>query len=188
MKHQEQQNLDPYSPPELEGEGISPNKASELESSSGQVSPRKVHRKHWLLPLLGYGYIPAVIGLAILLGNGGFDGFTLFISSGAVLLILLPAYAVLIAKLFAERSRQGIHSILLSLYQIFSLVPPAYWIVFVLTFGGSPAWFRRGFERLKRSHQVSRQWAWATKLRAKAWVRSKGWWGLYSRLWQLRSG
>ena len=139
MKHQEQQNLDPYSPPELEGEGISLNKASELESSSGQLSLRKVHRKHWLLPLLGYGYIPAVIGLAILLGNGGFDGFTLFISSGAVLLILLPAYAVLIAKLFAERSRQGIHSILLSLYQIFSLVPPAYWIVVVLTFGGSPA-------------------------------------------------
>ena len=143
MKRQEQQNLDPYSPPELEGEGTSPNKASESERSSGQLSPIKVHSKHWLLPLLGYGYVPAVIGLGITLGNGGLiniiDRYLLFICSGAFLLILLPAYAVLIAKLFAERSRQGIHSILVSLYQIFSLVPPAYWIVVVLTFGGSPA-------------------------------------------------
>ena len=139
MKHQEQQNLDPYSPPELEGEVLRPNKDSELESSSGQLPPSKVDRKHWLLPLLGYGYVPAVIGLGLTLDKDNFDGYYLFINSGAFLLILLPAYAVLIAKLFIERSRQGIHSILLSLYQIFSLVPPAYWIVVVLSFGGSPA-------------------------------------------------
>ena len=87
------------------------------------------------MPWYGYGYVPLVFAFLFVTD----DGYTTFIYSGLLLLILLPLYAAGIVWLTVKRIQQGKNSALLTVYQILSIVPPLLWLLLVMTFNGSPA-------------------------------------------------
>ena len=87
------------------------------------------------MPWYGYGYVPLVFAFLFVTD----DGYTTFVYSGLLLLILLPLYAAGIVWLTVKRIQQGTNSALLTVYQILSIVPPLLWLLLVMTFNGSPA-------------------------------------------------
>ena len=142
--------------------GTGPEGSSDRSRESGGKGPEKTnphsapkiagHSKHakrtgagnpeagqWVLPLFGYGYVPVIFGLLLTIQDVGFAGYELFVNSGLALIFLLPVYAIILAKLAINRGNEGRKSVGLSLFQFVSLVPLVLWLLFVLTFGGSPA-------------------------------------------------
>ena len=93
----------------------------------------------WVLPLFGYGYVPVIFGLLLTIQDVGFARYELFVNSGLALIFLLPVYAIILAKFAINRGNEGRKSVGLYLFQFVSLVPLVLWLLFVFTFGGSPA-------------------------------------------------
>lgn len=137
MNDQENQTLDPYYPPNLQGER-SPEEPK-LASSAGQDLAGKIDLKHRLLPLLGFGYVPLIIALALAAPKDNFAGYYVFVYSGLALFGLLPVYALAVLTSIIARSKHPTPSSGLTIVQIISLFPPALWLLFVVTFNGSPA-------------------------------------------------
>ena len=142
--------------------GTGPEGSSDRSRESGGKGPEKTnpysapksagHSKHakrtgagnpeagqWVLPLFGYGYVPVIFGLLLTFQDVGFARYELFVNSGLALIFLLPVYAIILAKLAINRGNEGSKSVGLSLFQFVSLVRLVLWLLFVLTFGGSPA-------------------------------------------------
>ena len=107
--------------------------------SRGQSNQPKCHPIHWILPLVACSYVPVLFGLGPLLDKDSFDRYYLFVYSGVLLLLLIPVYIVAVVWLTRRRLKQGNNTIGLTVFQIVSLIPPAIWLLLVLTFGGSPA-------------------------------------------------
>ena len=92
----------------------------------------RLNRVHWLVPILGYAYVPAFFTFAILseyanwLGQDGIaetlESIRNFFWNG--ILILLPIYLVVILFLGWRRHRQGTNTNGLNLYHVLSLIPP----------------------------------------------------------------
>ena len=138
-------------------EGSSDSWLEAVEEGSEKTNPSAApknagHSKHakrsgaghpeagqWVLPLFGYGYVPVIFGLLLTIQDVGFARYELFVNSGLALIFLLPLYAIILAKLAINRGNEGRKSVGLSLFQFVSLVPLVLWLLFVLTFGGSPA-------------------------------------------------
>ena len=114
------------------------NPSPTMESSEQSNQP-KCHPIHWRLPLFAYGYVPLLFILGPLMDDDGFDRYYLFVYSGLLLLFLIPVYLVALVWLTRRRLKQGNNTIGLTVFQIVSLIPPAIWLLLVLTFGGSPA-------------------------------------------------
>lgn len=142
--------------------GTGPEGSSDRSRESGGKGPEKTnpysapksagHSKHakrtgagnpeagqWVLPLFGYGYVPVIFGLLLTIQDVGFARYEIFVNSGLALIFLLPVYAIILARLAINRGNEGRKSVGLSLFQFVSLVRLVLWLLFVLTFGGSPA-------------------------------------------------
>ena len=107
--------------------------------SRGQSNQPKCHPIHWILPLAACSYVPVLFGLGPLLDKDSFDRYYLFVYSGVLLLLLIPVYIVAVVWLTRRRLKQGNNTIGLTVFQVVSLIPPAIWLLLVLTFNGSPA-------------------------------------------------
>ncbi len=93
-----------------------------------------------LLPCWALAYFPIVFLAGALFSIGdSFGGYYVFVFSGAALLLLIPAYAVIIGILTVKRIKNGTNTTKITLFQVFSLIVLIFWLVSVLTFGGSPA-------------------------------------------------
>ena len=92
----------------------------------------RLNRVHWLVPILGYAYVPAFFTFAILyeyarsLGQDGIaetlDSIAEFLWLG--IFILLPIYLVVILFLGWRRHRQGTNTTGMNLYHGLSLILP----------------------------------------------------------------
>ena len=107
--------------------------------SRGQSNQPKCHPIHWILPLAACSYVPVLFVLGPLLDKDSFDRYYLFVYSGVLLLLLIPAYIVAVVWLTRRRLKQGNNTIGLTLFQILPLIPLVIWLFLVLTFNGSPA-------------------------------------------------
>ena len=93
----------------------------------------RLNRVHWLVPILGYAYVPSFFTFAILYEYArslGQDGIAETLNSIAVFLwfgifILLPIYLVVILFLGWRRHRQGTNTTGMNLYHGLSLTLPA---------------------------------------------------------------
>ena len=90
----------------------------------------RLNRVHWLVPILGYAYVPSFFTFAILseytnwLGQDGIaetlESICAFFWNG--ILILLPIYLVVILFLGWRRHRQGTNTTGMNLYHGLSLI------------------------------------------------------------------
>ena len=90
----------------------------------------RLNRVHWLVPILGYAYVPSFFTFAILseytnwLGQDGItetlESIRAFFWNG--ILILLPIYLVVILFLGWRRHRQGTNTTGMNLYHGLSLI------------------------------------------------------------------
>ena len=114
----------PYQPPTLSDET--------LAKKGGDAPKAKPHPANWLIPWLGYGYVPLVIGLIFNADIDNFDRYYTFINSAFALLFLLPVYGLVILGLTAQRTLRKTNSVGLTLFQILSMVLPILWLLFGL--------------------------------------------------------
>jgi hypothetical protein len=93
-----------------------------------------------LLPCWALAYFPIVFLAGALFSIGdSFGGYYVFVFSGAALLLLIPAYAVIISILTVKRIKNRTNTIKITLFQLSPLMLFIFFLVSVLTFGGSPA-------------------------------------------------
>ena len=82
---------------------------------------------HWLLPILGYAYVPIVLLLASNQGDArGFLQFSLVMS-----LFGVPFYAAMLFGRNRMRNDQGTNTPGIKLYHGLSLTPPILWTAFL---------------------------------------------------------
>ena len=92
----------------------------------------RLNRVHWLVPILGYAYVPAFHIVEPLYGDArslGQDGIAEMITSIVEFLwfgifISLPVYVVIILYLGWRRHRQGTNTTGMNLYHGLSLILP----------------------------------------------------------------
>ena len=88
----------------------------------------KLNSVHWLLPILGYAYVPILLLLISNLGDArGFLEFSLVVS-----LFGVPFYAAMLFGLNRMRNEQGTNTPGLKVYHGLSLIPPSLWTAFIL--------------------------------------------------------
>tara|TARA_B100001057_G_scaffold498727_1_gene606782 strand:- start:112 stop:480 length:369 start_codon:yes stop_codon:yes gene_type:complete len=93
-----------------------------------------------LLPCWALAYFPIMFLAGALFSIGDpFGKFYVFVFSGMALLVLTPAYAVITSLLTIKRIKNGTNTIKITLFQLCPLIVYIFWLVTVLTFGGSPA-------------------------------------------------
>ena len=120
----ENETNNPYQAPMLSNEPL---------VRKGADGPKtRLNRVHWLVPILGYAYVPSFFTFDILYEYArslGQDGIAETLNSIAVFLwfgifILLPIYLVVILFLGWRRHRQGTNTPGIKLYHVLSLIPP----------------------------------------------------------------
>ena len=121
----ENETNNPYQPPALSDET--------LVRKSADGPKNRLNRVHWIVPILGYAYVPAFFTFAILseyarwLGQHGIaetlESIRAFFWNG--ILILLPIYLGVILFLGWRRHRQGTNTTGMNLYHGLSLILPA---------------------------------------------------------------
>ena len=93
-----------------------------------------------LLPWWALAYFPITFLVGALFSIGDpFGKFYVFVFSGMALLVLTPAYAVITILLTIKRIKNNTNTIKITLFQLCPLIIYIFWLVTVLTFGGSPA-------------------------------------------------
>ena len=127
----ENETNNPYQPPTLSDET--------LAKKGGDAPKAKPHPANWLIPWLGYGYVPLVIGLIFNADIDNFDRYYTFFNSAFAFLFLLLVYGLVILGLTAQRTLRKTNSVGLTLFQILSMVLPILWLFLVMNFNGSPA-------------------------------------------------
>ena len=122
----ENETNNPYQPPTLSEEPLAKKDADGPKA--------KLNPIHWLLPILGYAYVPAFFTFDILYEYArslGQDGIAKTLDSIAEFLwlgifILLPIYLVVIFFLGWHRHRQGTNTTGMNFYHGLSLIPVSY--------------------------------------------------------------
>ena len=128
----ENETNNPYQPPALSDEP--------LVRKSADGPKTRLNRVHWLVPILGYAYVPAFHIVEPLYGDArslGQDGIAEMITSIVEFLwfgifISLPVYVVIILYLGWRRHRQGTNTTGMNLYHGLSLILPTWWFLRVL--------------------------------------------------------
>ena len=113
----------PYQAPALSDET--------LAKKGGDAPKAKPHPANWLIPWLGYGYVPLVIGL-LSVTDAGEERYTWWLLSVSSLFFLLPVYGLVILGLTVQRTLRKTNSVGLTLFQILSMVLPILWLLFGL--------------------------------------------------------
>ena len=117
-----------------------PTLSDEPPVRKGADGPKtRLNRVHWLVPILGYAYVPSFFTFAILYEYArslGQDGIAETLNSIAVFLwfgifILLPIYLVVILFLGWRRHRQGTNTTGMKLYHGLSLILPILLFAFI---------------------------------------------------------
>ena len=114
----------PYQAPALSDETRAKKDAAKTKA--------KLNPVHWLVPILGYAYVPSFFTFAILYEYArslGQDGIAETLNSIAVFLwfgifIFLPIYLVVILFLGWRRHRQGTNTTGMNFYHGLSLILP----------------------------------------------------------------
>jgi len=113
------------------------------KSTKKKEAPKSKPKKkdlNVLLPCLALAYFPIVFLLGTLFSIvDSFGGYYVFVLSGMALLVLIPAYAVIIIKLTLKRIKNRTNTVKITLFQLSPLILLIFFLVSVLTFGGSPA-------------------------------------------------
>ena len=128
----ENKTENPYQPPALSDETLVKKDAAKTKA--------KLNPVHWLVPILGYAYVPAFHIVEPLYGDArslGQDGIAEMITSIVEFLwfgifISLPVYVVIILYLRWRRHRQGTNTTGMKLYHGLSLILPTWWFLRVL--------------------------------------------------------
>ena len=128
----ENKTENPYQPPALSDETLVKKDAAKTKA--------KLNPVHWLVPILGYAYVPAFHIVEPLYGDArslGQDGIAEMITSIVEFLwfgifISLPVYVVIILYLGWRRHRQGTNTTGMNLYHGLSLILPTWWFLRVL--------------------------------------------------------
>ncbi|MGC6460894.1 MAG: hypothetical protein ACON32_03790 [Pirellulaceae bacterium] len=128
----ENKTENPYQPPALSDETLVKKDAAKTKA--------KLNPVHWLVPTLGYAYVPAFHIFELLYGDArslGQDGIAEMITSIVEFLwfgifISLPVYVVIILYLGWRRHRQGTNTTGMNLYHGLSLILPTWWFLRVL--------------------------------------------------------
>ena len=109
----------PYQPPAPSDEPL-----VKKESTSPKAKPDPIH---WVLPILGYAYVPIMLLLTSTQGDArGILEFSLVVS-----LFGVPLYAAVLFGLNRMRNEQGTNTPGLKLYHGLSLIPPILWTAFI---------------------------------------------------------
>ena len=128
----ENETNNPYQAPALSDEPLAKKDAAKPKV--------KLHPVHWLVPIFGYAYVPAIFivaslpDYAISLRIHGFVGTA---DENAMVLavyiiFVLPVYVVVILLLGWRRHRQGTNTTGMNLYHGLSLILPTWWFLRVL--------------------------------------------------------
>ena len=128
----ENKTENPYQPPALSDETLVKKDAAKTKA--------KLNPVHWLVPILGYAYVPAFHIVEPLYGDArslGQDGIAEMITSIVEFLwfgifISLPVYVVIILYLGWRRHRQGTNTTGMNLYHGLSLILPTWHFLRVL--------------------------------------------------------
>ena len=114
-------------------------KNSNKKKEASKSKPKKKDL-NVLLPCWALAYFPIVFLLGTLFSIvDSFGGYYVFVFSGMALLVLIPAYAVIIIKLTLKRIKNRTNTVKITLFQLSPLILLIFFLVSVLTFGGSPA-------------------------------------------------
>ena len=114
-------------------------KNSNKKKEASKSKPKKKDL-NVLLPCLALAYFPIVFLLGTLFSIvDALGGDYVFVFSGMALLGLIPAYAVIIIKLTLKRIKNRTNTVKITLFQLSPLILLIFFLVSVLTFGGSPA-------------------------------------------------
>ncbi len=109
----------PYQPPVPSEEPL-----AKQDADGTQAKPDPIQ---WLLPILGYAYVPILLLLISNLGDArGFLEFSLVVS-----LFGVPFYAAMLFGLNRMRNEQGTNTPGLKVYHGLSLIPPILWTAFL---------------------------------------------------------
>ena len=128
----ENETNNPYQPPATRGEPLA---KQDVDAPKAKLNP-----VHWLVPILGYAYVPAGYILASLAEyarsqeqNGIWRTLVEFGNWYAILIIfLLPVYVVIILFLGWRRHRQGTNTTGMKLYHGLSLILPTLLFALIL--------------------------------------------------------
>ena len=128
----ENETNNPYQAPTLSEEPLAKKDADGPKA--------KLNPTHWLLPILGYAYVPAIFisgSLADYARSQGLHSIrTPLINICYTLMewdyLVLWIYAAIIILLWPWRNRQGTNTRGLKLYHGLSLILPALWGLFVM--------------------------------------------------------
>ena len=128
----ENKTENPYQAPTLSDEPLAKKDAAKTKA--------KLNPVHWLVPIFGYAYVPAIFIVASLPDYAisqrmyGIAGTLNQIVEPFALLILivLPVYVVAILLLGWRRHRQGTNTLVISLYHGLSLILPTLWFAWGL--------------------------------------------------------
>ena len=113
------ETITPYQPPVPREESL-----AKKDDGGAKAKPDPIH---WLLPILGYAYVPIVLLLTSNLGDArGFLQFSLVVS-----LFGVPLYAAMLFGLNRMRNEQGTNTPGLKVYHRLSLIPPILWTAFL---------------------------------------------------------
>ena len=122
----ENETNNPYQPPAPRGEPLAKKDAAKPKA--------KLNPVHWLLPILGYAYVPAIFILDFI-GNDGSQGQSDIAKQlynyrnwlGILSIFVLPVYVVGVLLLAWQRDRKGTNTLGIKLYHGLSLIFPILW-------------------------------------------------------------
>ena len=130
----------PYQAPATRGEPLAKQDAAKPKA--------KLNPVHWLLPILGYTYVPAIFIVGYLSRYTYLQGqdaiskeLASYVLCLAILSIfLLPIYFIIIIFFGWRRHRQGTNTTGMKIYHGLSLVFPLMWFFFLLWLVDSGPW------------------------------------------------
>ncbi|MEC8290293.1 MAG: hypothetical protein VX007_11790 [Pseudomonadota bacterium] len=127
----ENETNNPYQPPAPSDETLAKKDAAKTKA--------KLNPVHWLVPIFGYAYVPAIfivaslpdyaISLRILGFLGTADDNAMVLA--VYIIYVLPVYVVVILFLGWRRHRQGTNTTGMKLYHGLSLILPTLWFAFI---------------------------------------------------------
>jgi hypothetical protein len=102
---------------------------------------QKLRTVNWRIPSFALGYVPFVFFLAWFtrFSDDQFLGYEIFVFSTFGLIVLLPLYAIILVWLTLQRIKSGTNTLAVTVFQLVSFIVPLSWLLFALTFNGSPA-------------------------------------------------
>ena len=124
----------------LRHKGGSPDERILAVASEPRENGREPVTESWPIPLFALGYVPLVLVLLILVSFSGAPfstGFSLYLFSSMCLVVLLPVYAVYLARTSWQRYKNGNLTKSVALFHFLSFIVPFVWLVMFAVFASN---------------------------------------------------